>query len=325
MHPTPIHPAGSSNSSAATPVTPVQATATRNPKVVLVAGLGILALIMVAVIGIIAGVKKSPAPTEDFATGSDYPRSADTGVGSGTTNITGNLPGSGLVNELPQPMGSTATLPPAAGSTMPGAFSVPNNTAVPLPGSASATLPPTFNPRNPWNPNTTLMDPPATTTGRTATPSGDNASTTASTTGTTATRTTLVAADPKRYTVKESDTLWKIAQTHLGNGSQWRQIVAANPGLTPEKLRAGMQITLPTRETPSGPRSSDTASVASSLASSATSVTVKPGDTLYAIARREYGNGELWDLIYRANQSKLANPHNLPAGVTLTLPAKPGR
>ena len=38
------------------------------------------------------------------------------------------------------------------------------------------------------------------------------------------------AADVKRYTVVGGDSLWKIAQEHLGNGSRYPEIITANPG-----------------------------------------------------------------------------------------------
>jgi 5'-nucleotidase len=47
------------------------------------------------------------------------------------------------------------------------------------------------------------------------------------------------------YTIKPGDTLWKIAATKYGDGKRWHQIVDANPGLTPSKLRIGQVITLP--------------------------------------------------------------------------------
>lgn len=33
----------------------------------------------------------------------------------------------------------------------------------------------------------------------------------------------------KTYTVQKGDSLWKIAEMHLGNGSKFPQIIAANP------------------------------------------------------------------------------------------------
>ena len=47
------------------------------------------------------------------------------------------------------------------------------------------------------------------------------------------------------YTIKKGDTLWSIAKKYLGDGQRWRDIVAANPGLVPAKLRVGQKITLP--------------------------------------------------------------------------------
>jgi nucleoid-associated protein YgaU len=47
------------------------------------------------------------------------------------------------------------------------------------------------------------------------------------------------------YTVKKGDTLFSIARTRYGNGNQWQRIAAANPGLSPQTLKAGQTIQLP--------------------------------------------------------------------------------
>lgn len=47
------------------------------------------------------------------------------------------------------------------------------------------------------------------------------------------------------YTIQKGDSLWKIAERHYGNGQRWQDIVAANPGLVPEKLPVGKTIVLP--------------------------------------------------------------------------------
>ena len=52
-------------------------------------------------------------------------------------------------------------------------------------------------------------------------------------------------ASSKSYTVRKGDTLFSIAKTQLGSGKDWQKIAAANPGLTPQKLRAGQQIAMP--------------------------------------------------------------------------------
>ena len=48
-----------------------------------------------------------------------------------------------------------------------------------------------------------------------------------------------------KYTVQKGDTLFKIAHDKYGNGNQWNRIVAANPGLSPQTLKAGQKIVLP--------------------------------------------------------------------------------
>jgi nucleoid-associated protein YgaU len=48
-----------------------------------------------------------------------------------------------------------------------------------------------------------------------------------------------------KYVVKAGDTLYRIAAKHYGEGKEWRKIVAANPGITPTKLRVGQVLILP--------------------------------------------------------------------------------
>ncbi len=47
------------------------------------------------------------------------------------------------------------------------------------------------------------------------------------------------------YTIRKGDTLWSIAQQVYGDGQRWQDIVNANPGLDPNKLRVGQKIVLP--------------------------------------------------------------------------------
>ena len=47
------------------------------------------------------------------------------------------------------------------------------------------------------------------------------------------------------YTVQRGDTLWSIAERTYGDGKRWRDIVTANAGLDPTKLRVGQKIILP--------------------------------------------------------------------------------
>lgn len=49
--------------------------------------------------------------------------------------------------------------------------------------------------------------------------------------------------------------------------------------------------------------------------------TVKKGDTLWAIAKKYYGNGAKYTKIVNANKSKIKNPNVIQVGWVLTIPA----
>jgi nucleoid-associated protein YgaU len=49
----------------------------------------------------------------------------------------------------------------------------------------------------------------------------------------------------RTYVVKHGDTLYHIAKVQLGDGSKWKRIAAANPGVTPNSLRVGQKLAMP--------------------------------------------------------------------------------
>jgi nucleoid-associated protein YgaU len=49
-------------------------------------------------------------------------------------------------------------------------------------------------------------------------------------------------------------------------------------------------------------------------------VRVGPGDTLRTIARREYGDEDMWERILEANKSKIQDAESLNLGTELRLP-----
>ena len=89
------------------------------------------------------------------------------------------------------------------------------------------------------------------------------------------------------YTVKAGDTLWDIAQSQLGNGSRYKEIMTLN-GLTSDVIQPGQVLKLPTGNDNTGSGSEST-------------YTVKAGDTLWDIAQSQLGNGSRYKEIIALN------------------------
>lgn len=59
-------------------------------------------------------------------------------------------------------------------------------------------------------------------------------------------------------------------------------------------------------------------------ADAARSYTVRSGDTLSGIAKREYGDAGQWKRIFEANRDKIDNPDLIHPGQELKIPAAEG-
>lgn len=115
--------------------------------------------------------------------------------------------------------------------------------------------------------------------------------------------------------VVKGDTLWSIAERHLGSGEEWRRIAKANEGrLMPDgerftqaaTIQPGWQLLVPT---PSDPDATEAGEVA-----------VEPGDTLWGLAEEAYGDGEDWPRLYNANRDRIADPDLIHPGQVLMVP-----
>lgn len=126
------------------------------------------------------------------------------------------------------------------------------------------------------------------------------------------------AADPvassPTYTVRPGDSLSTIARDHLGDVERWPELVTLNPAVAdhPDLIYPGTVLTLPT-EPP--------------VATDARTYTVRPGDTLSAIAARELGDADRYPEIFAASTStvqadgrRITDPDVIDVGQVLTVP-----
>jgi len=112
--------------------------------------------------------------------------------------------------------------------------------------------------------------------------------------------TTLIVVQP-------GDTLWNLSRQHLGRGTRWLELLAANPAVDdPSRLVPGTQLVLPARTT--------------SHRHSTQMIVVQAGDSLSRLALAAYGHASYWPCLASANPS-LTNPHQLHIGQSIAVPA----
>ncbi|MEO5664549.1 MAG: LysM peptidoglycan-binding domain-containing protein, partial [Nocardioides sp.] len=118
------------------------------------------------------------------------------------------------------------------------------------------------------------------------------------------------AVETTEVIIQQGDTLWALAERHLGAGERWRQLAEANVGRTMEggsvfdanrDLRPGWTLLVPTN-------------------SQGMTVTVAQGDTLWEFAEEAYGDGSQWPRVYQANDEQIEDPHWIYPGQQLVIP-----
>ncbi len=130
-------------------------------------------------------------------------------------------------------------------------------------------------------------------------------------------------ADSHEVTVVRGDTLWSIAERHLGYGERWPEIAQLNEGRTmaanqtfrsADLIRPGWALLIPGK-----------ASAASKAPDADGDYTVQPGDTLSEIALEHVGNADAWHTIFEDSQKldqpvPLTDPDLIYPGQQIDLP-----
>jgi nucleoid-associated protein YgaU len=130
------------------------------------------------------------------------------------------------------------------------------------------------------------------------------------------------------HKVALGETFSTIAASVYGDSRYYARLEEANPTVNPNRLRVGTIINVPAGDdagaAKAAPPRKIPAEAGTAPIDSSKSYRVRPSDTLMAIARRLYGDGQEWQKIYDANRDVIgANPARLQVGMVLRLPGPP--
>ena len=122
------------------------------------------------------------------------------------------------------------------------------------------------------------------------------------------------------YTVVKGDSLWKIAKKLYGDGTKWSLIYEANKNSIkdPRLIWPGQVLVISSAPTGSTGSSGTTTTTPTTPAGGSTYIVVK-GDSLWKIAKKLYGDGTKWGLIYEANKSTIKDPSKIWPGQVLII------
>jgi len=120
-----------------------------------------------------------------------------------------------------------------------------------------------------------------------------------------------------RHVIAAGETLSDISLKYYGTITRWEDIVSANPGVDPSRLRIGRELKIPPRPV----KKPAAVKTVSTPRPGTLHHTVAEGDSLSSISFRYYGKEHKWDRIFDANTKQLdGNPDRLKVGMVLVVP-----
>ena len=131
----------------------------------------------------------------------------------------------------------------------------------------------------------------------------------------------------REHIVKPGDSLYKLSRKYYGTTDSWILIYNANEGNigAGKVLYVGRRLVIPDATKVVANKKQ---SVKQSILSNNTiqdqkisnTYKVKPGDTLYKIAKVHYKDGSKWKKIFEANKKRLNNSSLIRVGMDLEIP-----
>lgn len=130
---------------------------------------------------------------------------------------------------------------------------------------------------------------------------------------------------PGKYTIKEGDTLFTIAQTYYQDGYQYPKLITVNNIADENVLEVGQVLEIPKLEEATAVETQSDLGTGGATnqtiwgeAITTDTYTVVEGDWLSKIAGRAYGDIMAFDKIAQANN--ISNPDLIEPGTVLTIP-----
>lgn len=138
--------------------------------------------------------------------------------------------------------------------------------------------------------------------------------------------------DLKRHNVQDKETLWSIAAKYYGDGKLYKELAAFNKGRVGDggTVHPGVTLLIPTKSALLGGPANPSATPGTPSVTPKTEpakkpagtreYTVKSGDTLGDIAKKELGSAKRWREIVDLNKDVISDPDNVAAGTKIKLP-----